>query len=241
MTGSRGCAQCGTVFTPRREHARFCSAECRIRWNRDHLTDSVAEERALEWSLAGMRDITERLEACRPEDAAVAFSAVAEAVWWVTIIDARLIRQYMDIYDAVLDAHSATRRPMIEGTLAGLRFVRNQSSNEAFSASFISPPAGSNGHGSGVTAAWRWNSIPEPALSQLPDDIRSWEQDRYQAYQAWLADHVVADVFQRATGFLNLAAARVAAVASALAASDQRLSLPTGPQSISWILRLRHT
>jgi hypothetical protein len=246
MTGSRSCAQCGTVFAPRREHARFCSAECRIRWNRDHLTDSVAEERALEWSLAGMRDITERLAACRPEDAAVAFSAVAEAVWWVTIIDARLIRQYMDIYDAVLDAHSATQRPMIEGTLAGLRFVRNQSANETFSASFISPPAdsdrpSSNGHGSGVTAAWHWNSIPEPALSQLPDDIRSWEQDRYQAYQAWLADHLIADVFGRATGFLNLAAARVAAVASALAAADQRLSPPTGPQSVSWALRLRHT
>ena len=241
MTGSRSCAQCGTVFTPRREHARFCSAECRIRWNRDHLTDSVAEERALEWSLAGMRDVTERLAACRPEDAEVAFSAVAEAVWWVTIIDARLIRQYMDIYDAVLDAHTAAQRPMIEGTLAGLRFVRNQSSNEAFSVSFISPPAGPNGHGSGVIAAWHWNSIPEPALSQLPDDILSWERDRYQAYQSWLADHVIADVFQRATGFLNLAAVRVAAVASALAAADQRLSPPTGPQSISWILRPRHT
>ncbi|HEY2520131.1 MAG TPA: hypothetical protein VGJ19_08475, partial [Streptosporangiaceae bacterium] len=97
------------------------------------------------------------------------------------------------------------------------------------------------GHASGVIAAWRWNSIPEPAFSQLPDDIRSWERDRYQAYQSWLADHVITDVFQRATGFLNLAAARVAAVASALAAADQRLSPPTGPQSISWILRPRHT
>jgi hypothetical protein len=236
MTGSRNCAQCETVFTPRREHARFCSAECRIQWTRDHLTDAVAEERALEWSLAGMRDVTERLAACRPEDAAAAFSAVAEAVWWVTIIDARLIRQYMDIYDEVLDAHPAAQRPLIEGTLAGLRFVRNQSGNEAFSVRFISPPAGPGGHGSVVTAAWCWNSIAEPALSQLPADVRSWEQDRYQAYQTWLAGHVIADVFQRATGFLNLAAARVAAVASALAASA---SLPhpacpalTSPQAI---------
>ncbi|HEY2239902.1 MAG TPA: hypothetical protein VGI21_13990, partial [Streptosporangiaceae bacterium] len=71
---------------------------------------------------------------------------------------------------------------------------------------------------SGVTAAWCWNSIPEPAFSQLPDDVRSWEQDRYQAYQAWLAGQAIADVFQRATGFLNLAAVRVAAEASALAA-----------------------
>ena len=240
MTGNRSCAQCGTVFTPRREHARFCSAECRIRWNHDHLTDSVAEERALEWSLAGMRDVTERLTLCRPEDATVAFSAVAEAVWWVTIIDARLIRQYMDIYDAVLDAHTPAQRPMIEGTLAGLRFVRNQSSNEAFSANFIGPPAGPNGHDSGVTAAWCWNSIPEPALSQLPDDIRSWEQDRYQAYQTWLAGHVIADVFQRATGFLNLAAARVTPVASALAATGQRLSLPAEPRTVSWVLSLSH-
>jgi len=239
MTGNRSCAQCGTVFIPRREHARFCSAECRIRWNRDHLTDSAAEERALEWSLAGMRDITERVSMCRPQDAEVAFSTAAEAVWWVTIIDARLIRQYMDIYDAVLDAHAPAQRPMIEGTLAGLRFVRNQSSNEAFVANFIRPPDGSNGHGSGVTAAWRWNSIPEPALTQLPADVRSWEQERYQAYQSWLADHAIGTVFQRATGFLNLAAARVAAVASALAAVDQRLSPPTGPQSVSWALRLK--
>jgi hypothetical protein len=57
----RGCTQCGRAFTPRREHARFCSPGCRMAWNHDHLTDAVAEERALEWSLAGMHDVIERL------------------------------------------------------------------------------------------------------------------------------------------------------------------------------------
>ena len=215
MKAVRSCAQCGTEFEPRREHARFCSAECRIRWNREHLTDASAEQRALEWSLAGMRDVTERLALCRPEeDGVVAFSAVAEAVWWVTIIDARLIRQYMDIYEAVLAAHEPAQRSMAEGTLAGLRFVRNQTSSETISEDFISPPTGAKKYG--VPAAWHWNHIAEPALDQLPDDVRSWERTRYQEYEAWLAGNVIGDVFQRATGFLDRAVARVAAVARAL-------------------------
>jgi len=215
MKAARSCAQCGTVFEPRREHARFCSAECRVRWNREHLTDAAAEQRALEWSLAGMRDVIERLTLCRPEeDGVVAFSAVAEAVWWVTIIDARLIRQYMDIYEAVLAAHDPAQRSMVEGTLSGLRYVRNQTTSETISAEFISPPAGAKGYG--VPAAWGWNHIAEPPLDDLPEDVRSWELTRYQEYEAWLAGNVVGDVFQRATGFLDLAVARVATVARTL-------------------------
>jgi len=114
----RSCTQCGRVFTPRREHARFCSAGCRVAWNRDQLTDAVAEERALEWSLDGMHDVIERLAVHQPADAAAAFEAVGEAVWWVTIIDARLIRQYMDLYDAILAAHPQAQHPVIEGTLS---------------------------------------------------------------------------------------------------------------------------
>jgi hypothetical protein len=215
MKAARSCAQCGKVFEPRREHARFCSAECRVRWNREHLTDAAAEQRALEWSLAGMQDVTERLVLCRPEeDGVVAFSAVAEAVWWVTIIDARLIRQYMDIYEAVLAAHDPAQRSMVEGTLSGLRYVRNQTTSETISAEFISPPAGAKGYG--VPAAWGWNHIAEPPLDDLPEDVRSWELTRYQEYEAWLAGNVVGDVFQRATGFLDLAVARVATVARTL-------------------------
>lgn len=162
-----------------------------------------------------MRDVTERLVLCRPEeDGVVAFSAVAEAVWWVTIIDARLIRQYMDVYDMVLADHDPAQRAMVEGTLAGLRFVRNQTSNDTIGTDFISPPAGTRGQGYGVPAAWHWNRIPEPALDQLPEEVRSWEHTRYREYQAWLADNIVGDVFQRATAFLDLAAARVSTVAS---------------------------
>ncbi|HEY2241373.1 MAG TPA: hypothetical protein VGI21_21400 [Streptosporangiaceae bacterium] len=206
---NRRCAQCGTVFTPRREHARFCSAECRVGWNRDHLTDAVAEERALEWSLTGMQDVIEQLDADQPADPAAAFSAVAEAVWWTTIIDARLIRQYMDLYDAVLDAHLPADRPMIEGTLAGLRFVRNQMSADE-RRRFIEPPASGDDEVA-VTAAWRWAHQPVPELSGLPAHMQPWVMTRYQAYEQWLAGGSVGRVFRRAGGFLNLAASRVTA------------------------------
>ena len=97
-------------------------------WNRDHLTDATAEERgALEWSLTGMRDVIERLAVHQPADAEAAFEAVGETVWWATIIDARLIRQYMDIQDAILAAHPQGQHPLIEGRAwRFFRFVRNQ-------------------------------------------------------------------------------------------------------------------
>jgi hypothetical protein len=210
--GSRRCAQCGTVFAPRREHARFCSPDCRVGWNRDHLTDAVAEERALQWSLTGMQDVIEQLDVDRPADQAAAFSAVAEAVWWITIIDARLIRQYMDLYDSVLAAHVRADQPMIEGTLAGLRFVRNQMCADG-PGRFIEPPA-SVGNGVAVTAAWRWAHRPQPQLSDMPAHMQPWVMTRYQAYEQWLAGGSVGRAFQRAAGFLNLAATR--ATASAL-------------------------
>lgn len=196
---------------PRREHARFCSPECRVRWNREHLTDAAAEERALEWSLAGMRDATERLALCRPVDALAAFSAVAEAVWWVTIIDARLIRQYMDVYDVILADHPPAQQPAIEGTLAGLRFVRNQMRDAQDR--FVRPPTPGGDGEATTTVAWVWREVPELVLEVLPADVQAWELTRYEAYGTWLAGRTVGDVFQQATAFLNLAATRTVVAA----------------------------
>jgi len=234
MTATRRCGQCGVTFTPRREHARFCSPECRVAWNRHHLRDAAAEDRALEWSVAGMRDVTERLSVDRPADEAAAFTAVAEAVWWVTIIDARLVRQYTDLYDDVLAEYVAVPPPVIEGTLAGLRFVRNMMSFQGARADFIRPSAGSdtdagpdtdNGPDGasgpdgafGRVAAWTWNRVPARALEPLPARVRPWETSRYQAYTAWLAERTVGEVFGRAAAFLNLAAAQAAPLAEAAA------------------------
>jgi len=57
----RSCEQCGTSFAPRREHARFCSARCRVTWNRHHASDSPADSGPLDWSITAMRESTDRL------------------------------------------------------------------------------------------------------------------------------------------------------------------------------------
>ena len=215
MAETRGCEQCGTEFAPQREHDRFCSSECRAAWNRAHSGDQAAEVRALEWSAAGMREVTERLSRFRPGDQAAAFSMVSEAVWWVTIVDARLVRHYLAVYDGVLAARDPAERDAIEGTLAGLRFVRNRIGAEDGQSEFIGRPARDAGAeqvlAEDVLASWPWRRMPEPAGVSLPAQMRSWESTRHQAYETWLAGRTVGEVFGRVTDFLNVAAAEAVA------------------------------
>jgi len=193
------------VFAPRREHARFCSARCRVAWNREKMRDPVAEVSALQWSITAMSDTTERLPRVRAADRPRAFAVIGEAVWWVTIVDATLVRHHPNTYDAVIAALPAAERCAIEGTLAGLRFVRNRMGQEADHVDFINPQPG--GPGNDRIAAWTWKSLPEPALDSLLPRRQAWEMTRYQAYQAELADRTMGEIFGRATAFLKLAAA----------------------------------
>jgi hypothetical protein len=96
---------------------------------------------------------------------------------------------------------------MIETTLAGLRFVRNQMGHQLDPADFIGPAPGRPGGDQDRVAAWIWTSLPEPRLDSLSPSGRAWERARYQAYQAQLAGHPVGDTFGRAAAFLKLAAA----------------------------------
>ena len=221
MSETRECAQCGTVFAPRREHARFCSARCRVAWNRQHVGDPPAEAGPLGWTIVAMRETIDRLLRARASDHPHGFAAISEAVWWVTLVDATLVRYHPDLYDAVLEGHGAAEREVIEGTFGGLRFVRNWMGYHLDTSDFIEPrcppargeqPRGEqHSPGAGPIAAWTWRSLPEPALAELPARGQEWEMTRYREYQARLADRPVGETFDRAAAFL-------------LRASDQDLS-----------------
>jgi hypothetical protein len=235
MAGTRGCEQCGTEFVPQREHDRFCSSQCRAAWNRAHSGDQAAEVRALEWSAAGMREVTERLSRFRPGDQAAAFSMISEAVWWVTIVDARLVRHYLAVYDGVLATRDTAERATVEGTLAGLRFVRNRIGAEDGQSDFIGRPARGAGAeqvlAEDVLAGWTWRRVPEPARVSLPPQMRSWEFTRHRAYETWLAGRPVGEVFGRVTDFLNVAAAE------AVAAPDADAFARYGPLAVRGAVR----
>ncbi len=204
---SRTCEQCGTSFVPRREHARFCSPSCRAAWNHEHTGDLKAGTSALQWSITAMSDTTRRLSRAIAWNQARAFAVISEAVWWVTIVDATLVRHHLDAYDAVIAGQAPAERQLVEETLAGLRFIRNRIGDEADLADFIEPSEPAPGSANGHITGWTWKPVPEPALAPLPLRGQPWEMARYHAYQAQLAGHAIGETFTRAAEFLKLAAA----------------------------------
>ena len=222
MADTRDCEQCGSQFAPRREHARFCSARCRVAWNREHTSERAAEGSALDWSITAMRETTGRLLRLTARDRSRAFAVISEAVWWVTIVDGTLVRYHPDTYDGALDAALPAQRRLIEETLGGLRFVRNRMGHYLDPDDLVRPARGLRArrgpdHGLDLEAG------SEPALESLPPRGQAWEMTRYRAYQAQLAGHTVGETFERAVAFLELAAGE-AKLAPAAAASLTLLS-----------------
>lgn len=145
----RNCEQCGISFVPRREHARFCSARCRATWNREHMGDPGAGECALQWSITAMSETSERLAQVQARDERRALAVISESVWWVTMVDATLVRHHPGTYESVLAAKTTAQRQLIEGTLTGLRYVRNRIGGQADIAEFIEPGHSSAAAGQG--------------------------------------------------------------------------------------------
>jgi hypothetical protein len=129
---------------------------------------------------------------------------VAEAVWWVTLVDATLVRYHPRDYEAAL-ASEDVRRRKTEQALEGLRYVRNQLAKSADPAGFVCLTSGDG------TTAWTWRPQPEPLLGELTPRARRWELSRYHAYQARLAGRGIARTFTRCTDFLAQAASPASA------------------------------
>ncbi|HEU5389740.1 MAG TPA: hypothetical protein VFV73_27955 [Streptosporangiaceae bacterium] len=200
MTDIRNCDQCGAPFSPRREHARFCSARCRAAWNRHHAHGAPADTSALDWSITAMGETIGRLGRAGGQDLADGFAVISEAVWRVTIVDAALMRYHPETYSRVLASEDPGQRRIIEETFGGLRFVRNRMGYDTHPADLIQPLVAAG------VAAWTWKPAPEPALGTLTPRGRAWEMDRYQAYQAQLAGQAVGETFTQAAAFLGIAA-----------------------------------
>lgn len=200
------------LFTPRREHARFCSAGCRVAWNRALTGDPVVGLSALEWSVPAMRAATRRLTLLSRSDPTTALAAVSDAVWAVTIVDAAMVRYHADVYERVLGAHSSADRRLIEESLAGLRFVRNQIHDEAMLADFVEADSPDRAGARVGLPGWRWKPVTEPPLLPRTSRAREWATGRYRGYQAQLAGRPLGEVFERAEAFLHRTAAEASLI-----------------------------
>ena len=126
------------VCTPRRG-SPFCSPRCRVAWNRRQASASFGQTGALGWSITAMLETTERLQQVDGWDRADGLTVISEAVWWVTMVDATLVRYHLDVYSDILARQPVAQRKMTEDTFGGLRFVRNQMGYTADPADFIQP------------------------------------------------------------------------------------------------------
>jgi hypothetical protein len=201
---TRDCEQCGRLFVPPREHSRFCSARCRLAWNRQNAGDRQIWDCALGWSTAAMREATGRLATTGAAELRQGLALVSDAVWALTIVDATLVRYHPRQYDGALAIKGPAGRRLIEATFAGLRFVRNRMGYHEDPADFVDAVGHAGSRESAVTA-WMWRHLPEPALGSLPPHGRSWELSRYRAYQDQLAGRPVGDSLALAAEFLTLA------------------------------------
>jgi hypothetical protein len=157
-----------------------------------------------------MQDAIGQLSSVRVRDPEGVFAVISEAVWRVTIVDATLVRYHPAAYDNALGSRASAERGLIEDTLAGLRFVRNQMSLYVDHVDFISSALARPGPDHGGITGWTWTSVPEPTLVPLPPRGQVWEMTRYRAYEAQLAGHSVGETFGQAAAFLSLALAKAA-------------------------------
>jgi hypothetical protein len=206
MENVRNCVQCGDTFAPRREHARFCSAACRITWNRENADGRTIGDSPLNWSASALEDTAERLCKAEAMNLPEALAAISEAVWWVTLVDGTMIRYHHDAYDHALAQLTADERKTAEGTYTGLRFVRNCMGFYVDPADFIQPQRDSLG-GDAPVHAWTWRQVPAPVSAALPQRSRTWETGRYQHYRLYLAGRPVGETINRAATFLTQLAA----------------------------------
>ena len=153
----------------------------------------------------------------REHGRARAIAMISEAVWWVTIVDGTLVRYHPSVYDAVLAGHLPAELRQIEGILAGLRFVRDQMGHDIDHADFIHRQPSRSDLGERRVAAWKWTSVPEPALTPLPPCGQAWEITRYRSYETHLAHHTIGETFGRAAAFIKQAAAKATSVSRASA------------------------
>lgn len=198
----RECAQCGKPFQPLREHARFCSAACRMEWNTEHGGTPAAPAPAIGWSVTAMTEAVERFGQAGTWDLPRAASAVGETVWWITLVDATLVRYHPKDYELAMTRLGPAVRRETEEALGGLRYVRNRIGRTTDPAELIQP---------GPEGGWTWTPQPqpEPGLARVPAGTREWGLNRYRAYTEHLAGRDIARIFRRCADFLEQAAGAV--------------------------------
>ena len=79
-------------------------------WNREHAGVAAAPAVAIDWSVTAMTEAAGRLASAGAWDQPRLAAAVGETVWWVTLVDATLVRYHPRDYERALGGKDVRRR-----------------------------------------------------------------------------------------------------------------------------------
>jgi hypothetical protein len=79
-------------------------------WNREHAGVAAAPAVAIDWSVIAMTEAAGRLAVAGAWDLHRVAAAVGETVWWVTLVDATLVRYHPRDYETALASKEVRRR-----------------------------------------------------------------------------------------------------------------------------------
>lgn len=144
------------------------------------MANGYGPETALNWSIQAMHDATDRVNKISELDAARAFAAIGEAVWWITIVSDSLRHAHPTKYSRALELTT----PNPADTILGLRSVRNRIGHQVDLVDYVKPIASRPDPGDGRITAWAWRHVPPPEQNQMTDGQHKWALRCHQAYEA---------------------------------------------------------
>ena len=168
-------------------------------WNDEHAGVAAAPAAAIDWSVTAMTEAARRLSSPGPRDLPRLADAIADAVWWVTLVDATLVRYHPRNYETTLGPQRPAARDRADPRRAA---VRPQPARQVRRPRRPDHAGRSRGHPARLDMA----VTAQPDVSGLGSRARQWELSRYHAYQARLAGRDVTAAFAWCAEFLALAA-----------------------------------
>lgn len=125
------------------------------------------------------------------------FASVAEAVWWLTMLDETL---WKEKYDGV--SYESIRYSSPEGVLLiGLRYARNRQVHDTKVTGMQGNPL--LGQDDAGSDPWRWRSLDARGVPAYEPQEGRWGENGEQVYRDLMATHEVLPTLQRAAGFLD--------------------------------------
>jgi hypothetical protein len=149
--------------------------------------------------MKALNDAADRVSKIAASDLPRAFAAIAEAVWWVTIVNDSLRHNHRAAYERA----AALTSPDPTGALNGLRSVRNRIGHKVDLVDYIQPVASREWSADGRVTAWAWKHVAPPEQDDRTGAQHRRDVELHQAYERELAGGNIWQPFMLATGFFS--------------------------------------